>query len=217
MSQGTRRLIVVFVVLALVAGIVAWVLLHRHMYVGYFAPVQAGVLYRCRQARGVQWEMLDRHGITTVVNLRTRSEYEEHEPDFAAQAEELQRRGVRLVHIPVSDLLPDYEHFEQFLRAVRESDEAAVVHCAHGRNRTGFMAAAWRVVMQDWPVERALEELESFNAEQKGEKRQRLEEMLRTLHENRHQWRQKTDPRRAGTAPAPQREQAGETPATRPA
>lgn len=52
------------------------------------------------------------------------------------------------------------------LRALRtlhtaQSRGPVLMHCKHGRNRTGLMAAMYRIVLQGWSKEAALEEMQS--------------------------------------------------------
>ena len=47
------------------------------------------------------------------------------------------------------------------LRAIREAEAngAVLMHCKHGTDRTGLMAAMYRVVVQGWSKEEALNEM----------------------------------------------------------
>jgi len=107
------------------------------------------------------------------------------------------------VHIPVEAELPTVEQCERFVREVRSDEGAVLVHCAHGRNRTGFMAAAYRIVTAGWTVEQAMQDIEDHGAHPTGEKRRRLVEMLTRIYSEREQWRDRTDPTPApATGPA---------------
>jgi|GEM_PF-3204203 len=161
----------------------------------WFGAVEEGVLYRCRQPRGLRWRVLDRYGIHRVINLRTEVE----NPDELAESKRVCReKGVEFVHIPVASLLPNDEQIEQFLRAVRTSEGPVLLHCQHGRHRTGFMSACYRVVVQDWPVRRAIDvELIGYNAEPKAEDDDKLTKtvaILTRLKDNRAEWLAKTAP-----------------------
>ena len=194
--RTTRR--AVWIALA-IAGLLigGYVVFDQLYYVGKFGVVVPGELYRCRQPHGLQWSVIDRHDIRTVVNLKTEAE----DPDvFADERDLLAEKGVKLVHIPIKGLLPSYEQFERFVRSVRNSPRPALVHCEHGRNRTGFMAAAYLIVMQGWSAERAMEDLElyepwgdEYDAEDAA-KRKQLVAMLETIAAERAQWRRRTAP-----------------------
>lgn len=182
---------------AVTAGIWVW----QAYYVGKFGVVVSGTLYRCRQPRNRQWSVLDRYVIQTVINLRAGSD------DPLAFEEERRRTseaGARLVHIPVVTELPTYEQFELFIREVRTGPGPTLVHCEHGRNRTGFMSAAYLIVMEGWTVDRAMADLESYgpNLDNKKDRRAALVKMLARLHGRREQWRRRTDPALAAL-PAP--------------
>lgn len=72
-----------------------------------------------------------------------------------------QRLGMEFISIPV-DVFgePGVEPVEQFLNITRDPGRGIVfVHCLHGRDRTGLMTAAYRVVVDGWTAERAYEEM----------------------------------------------------------
>ncbi|HUT56548.1 MAG TPA: tyrosine-protein phosphatase [Phycisphaerae bacterium] len=195
-----RTLLLLAVFGAAVAGAVtAGVLAYHAYYVGEFGVVVPGMLYRSRQPRGWQWSVLDRHGIRSVINLR--ADYEATE-DLREERHRIDEAGLRLVRIPISAELPSYEQFEQFIREVRAGPRPTLVHCEHGRNRTGFMSAAYLVVMEGWTVERAMSDMERYGGRPRGEKRRRLIEMLSDMRDHRDEWRARTDPG-APTATAP--------------
>ncbi|HUU59096.1 MAG TPA: tyrosine-protein phosphatase [Phycisphaerae bacterium] len=191
------RLTILVALAMLGAAAVAGVLGHRAYYVRKFDVVAPGKLYRSRQPEGLQWSVLKRHDIRTVINLRTRSEDPEA---LERERSRLAEAGVRFVHIPVEGHLPTYEQFERFVREVRADEGAVLVHCEHGRNRTGFMAAAYRIVTAGWTVEKAMQDIEDHGAHPKGEKRRKLVEMLTRIYSEREQWRDRTDPTPAGSS-----------------
>jgi protein tyrosine/serine phosphatase len=177
---------------------------YKLFYVGRFYVIQKGVLYRSQQPRGLQWGVLKRHRIKTVVDLRSR---EQGPADFDEEQRVCAEAGVRFVSIPVEDLLPSEEQVEQFLMAVA-GGPPVLVHCELGRNRTGFMVAAYRVVFQDWSVQSAVEEMEKYGADVKGQKGELTRQILTKLREHRQEWLRRVDPllpsvpRPGGTIPA---------------
>lgn len=195
----------VAVAIAAVAGaITGAVFLHRAYYLRDVGVVVPGKLYRCRQPRGWQWQALQRHRITKVINLRPRAE----EPGiFDEQIRVLREEGVEFVNIPVPTPLPTEQQYIQFIREVRSAPGAVLFHCAHGRNRTGFMAAAYMIVMHGWTVEKAMADLESYNPEFESTesvlKRRQLVQTLTQMANNRQGWRVKTAPAAGGGATTP--------------
>ncbi|MEA5444687.1 sulfur transferase domain-containing protein [Gammaproteobacteria bacterium AB-CW1] len=92
-------------------------------------------------------------GIRTVVNLRGVGEF-----DDWAQSEVVTDLGMLYIHIPVDGAngltRPAVEAFDRAVKAT--NDEPALFHCASG-NRVGAMFALRAGILQDQPVEVALD------------------------------------------------------------
>lgn len=189
--QRVLRSGVFYGALAVALVAVAGWLYYNEVYVGNFSCVRPGVLYRSRQPCGRQWSVLERAEIKRVVNLRVVVEGPE---DFDEEVQACKEAGVELVHIPVGAILPTEEDVEKFLVTVRSSPGAVLVHCAHGRARTGFVVAAWRVVMDGWTPEEAIEEMLREGDDPDPPKRAMIVERLTAMHRNRQRWLSRTDP-----------------------
>lgn len=100
------------------------------------------------------WHLQRRHGLATVVNLRSREEEagEPAEPAWCSAS------GVEYAHIPVDDI-PRRAHTLEFLHAMQARRGAVLIHCQHGRNRTGKMIAAYRVVLEGRTPREAYDEM----------------------------------------------------------
>jgi protein tyrosine/serine phosphatase len=44
------------------------------------------------------------------------------------------------------------------LRAIAQAEKPILIHCWHGSDRTGVVAAMYRMVFQNWPREQAIDE-----------------------------------------------------------
>jgi tyrosine-protein phosphatase SIW14 len=101
---------------------------------------------------------LKKLGVTTVVDLRGWSHAVESE---RKQAESL---GLLFLNIPVSGWSPpSNEQVAQFLALLRSSPGQKIfVHCKYGEDRTGVMMAAYRIAENNWTVEQAIHEMDSF-------------------------------------------------------
>jgi len=116
-------------------------------------------LYRGAQPKLQGLAELKKLGITTVVDLRG------DDPETIVwerrQAESL---GVRFVHIPVSGWSPPTnEQVVQFLSLLHDDPKEKIfVHCRFGHDRTGVFVAAYRMALEKWPAEQALEEMYFF-------------------------------------------------------
>jgi len=96
-------------------------------------------------------------GVKTVINLRY-----DHD-DFPA----LQGTDLAYVRIPMRAWHPQEDELVLFLAAVRRAlaDPArspVLVHCAAGKDRTGYAIAMYRIVEQQWDAESAIEEMFDF-------------------------------------------------------
>lgn len=107
-------------------------------------------LYRGAQPVAEGMRELERMGVKTVVNLRM------------AHSDEALLEGTSLVgvHIPVEPWDMDEDEVVRFLWVVRDQDRVPVfLHCRHGADRTGAFAAAYRIVVQGWDRQDALDEM----------------------------------------------------------
>jgi hypothetical protein len=85
------------------------------------------------------YRALARHGVRTVVDLRS-------DDEFTADAAALKKLNIDLVRIPLRDgQAPTTAEVQRFLRVVRRTDGRAFVNCGAGVGRTGTMAAAYLV------------------------------------------------------------------------
>lgn len=109
-------------------------------------------LYRGAQPDEDDLRDLAELGIRTIVSLRVLH-------DGREQAEGL---GLRYHRISMNIYHPEYEDVLRFLRIVTDPDSAPVfVHCNYGVDRTGFMVAAYRVVVQAWNSKDAIAEMKA--------------------------------------------------------
>jgi len=151
-----------------------------------FVTVEAGRLYRSRQP--LETQLRHRTGpadIRRIVNLRPASE--DRPPGvFAMQVRVCGELGIEMVNLPITEILPTMEQVATFLQTVRQPDGATLVHCEHGRNRTSVMVAAYRIVDQNWTVDRAMDEMLQYtNLKKRGLDEPR--EFLQQVFENREQ------------------------------
>jgi protein tyrosine/serine phosphatase len=180
-----RRVPLLVALVILVMGLTG-PLLWQHAEARYrFHPVRDGVLYRARQPEGLAWQQLAPLQITKVVNLRPRDE----DPEiFDEEVRQAAGQGGRMIHIPMDNNFPTQEQLERFLRVVLEPGGATLVHCAQGRQRTGSMVAAYRVIVQDWSPDDAIEELKEFLDSHEPVMYERRLAMLQDLRATRQQW-----------------------------
>lgn len=107
-------------------------------------------VYRGAQPEAVGLAALKAMGIKTIVTLRV-----DQPLDDAIRYE-----GFDYEHITTLPFLPSESAVVRFLRIVSDPARQPVfVHCQRGADRTGLMCAAYRVVVQGWSREAAVEEM----------------------------------------------------------
>lgn len=100
---------------------------------------------------------LEQAGVKTVINLR-----HDHD-DFPLLA----GTNVQYLWLPMRAWDPENEEIVLFLSTLRRllADPTrwpVFVHCAEGRDRTGYAIAAYRIVEQNWEADDAIHEMFDF-------------------------------------------------------
>jgi protein tyrosine phosphatase (PTP) superfamily phosphohydrolase (DUF442 family) len=107
-------------------------------------------LFRGAQPGKKGIEELKKMGIKTIINFRISN------PDETL----IKGTDLKYFHLPVFTLLPGKKAFERFLEIVSDPDNGPVfVHCKHGADRTGAAVAIYRIKVQNWDVEEAINEM----------------------------------------------------------
>jgi len=107
-------------------------------------------LYRSAQPTAVGMQNLEKLGIKTVINVRT----------FHSDRNELKGTGLGNEHIYMKTWHSEDEDAVRFLQIVTDSERTPVlVHCQHGADRTGELCASYRIVVQGWSKEAAIQEM----------------------------------------------------------
>jgi len=107
-------------------------------------------LYRGKQPTAQGVAKLKEMGIKTIINLRTTDTDEKL----------LKQYDFNYAMIPMKAKNPKEEDIVKFLKTVTDKNNTPVfVHCMRGADRTGFMCAIFRIVVQDWTKEAAIDEM----------------------------------------------------------
>ena len=108
------------------------------------------MLYRSALPDAGSVQLLEKLNVRTVINFLS-------EPDSSW----LSAPGITQVHLPYRTNHVDDADVLKVLRAIQtaESKGPVLMHCKHGSDRTGLMAAMYRVVVQGWSKEDALNEM----------------------------------------------------------
>jgi protein tyrosine/serine phosphatase len=107
--------------------------------------------YRSAQLSKKDVALIQSLGIKTVLNLRS----------FHSDRKVLNGSGLALKRVRINTWAINDDNIVAALRAIQEAkkDGPVLLHCLHGADRTGTVSAMYRIVMQGWSKEQALEEL----------------------------------------------------------
>jgi len=88
-------------------------------------------------------------GIATVINLRVYNDSEEKilHGDFITHHYKMNAGSV------------SQDDLFNVLRLILDSPKPVLIHCWHGADRTGFIIAGYRIVVQNWDKEEAIREM----------------------------------------------------------
>jgi tyrosine-protein phosphatase SIW14 len=107
-------------------------------------------LYRGAQPTAEGMRQLKRMGINTIVNLRS----------FNSDRNEINDVNLSYEHIYMKAWHAENEDIVKFLKIAADPNRTPVfVHCQHGADRTGTMCAIYRIAVQGWSKEEAIEEM----------------------------------------------------------
>ncbi|MBN1806644.1 MAG: dual specificity protein phosphatase family protein [Sedimentisphaerales bacterium] len=107
-------------------------------------------LYRGAQPNDEGMKQLEKLGIKTIINLRAAH----------SDRDEIKNTKLTYHHIRMTTWNPEKEDIVQFLKIVTDSNNTPVfVHCKFGADRTGAMCALYRIVVEGWSKDEAIEEM----------------------------------------------------------
>ena len=107
-------------------------------------------LYRGAQPSSEGMQQLKELGIKTIVNLRS----------FHSDRGEIGDTGLSYEHIYMKTWHAEDEEVVRFLKIVTDPNRTpAFVHCQRGADRTGTMCAIYRIAVQGWSKNEAIEEM----------------------------------------------------------
>jgi tyrosine-protein phosphatase SIW14 len=107
-------------------------------------------LYRGAQPTTEGFRGLQKLGIKTIVNLRA----------FHSDKKKLRGRGLSYERIRFVVWHPEREDVVRFLKIVNDPERTPVfIHCRRGADRTGMIAAIYRICVQGWSKRDAIDEM----------------------------------------------------------
>lgn len=106
-------------------------------------------VYRSDQPSAACFRELEKFGIREVLNLRC----------FHSDIKEARGTSIRLHHLRTRATLLSLDDLIEAMRIIRDKQGPLLFHCWHGSDRTGAVAAMYRMVFQGIPKQQALDEM----------------------------------------------------------
>ncbi|MFT4032087.1 MAG: tyrosine-protein phosphatase [Siphonobacter sp.] len=108
-------------------------------------------VYRSEQPTRKEFKALEQFGIKEVISMRR------------GKNRDIQRaEGTHLTlhQVPMNAGHLDEKSIIDILRLIKNSQGPILFHCWHGSDRTGVIAAMYRIVFENWSKEAAIDEME---------------------------------------------------------
>jgi protein tyrosine phosphatase (PTP) superfamily phosphohydrolase (DUF442 family) len=128
----------------------------------------ADAVYRSGQPKNGDWDYLEKIGIKTVIKLNEFS-------DIESAAEEIKLANDHHINVIQMYMQPeDFPHnldlsahpdenlLRQAVEALESSKRPVLVHCSHGKDRTGLVVAVYSVRNKNYCKEAALKEMDYY-------------------------------------------------------
>lgn len=141
----------------LVAALVVFVVVaYRPLFLGNFATVDPGRVYRSAQPGREFDQTIRRHRLGSVVNLRGGSLSDAFYRDEAGVAERL---GIEFYDLPLgATRRPSRRELMLAIAVLNRCRYPILIHCKWGSDRTAMMSALYRMIRLGEPPERAVGE-----------------------------------------------------------
>lgn len=122
-----------------------------------FAEVAPGI-YRGAQPSAKGIELLKKLGVKSIISFRTA-----HTDERAAAGAGLVTFEIPFEAGVLGSTPPSEDQIRQFFNIILKPENQPVFyHCATGSDRTGLMTALYRMEVDGWTNERAIEEMDAF-------------------------------------------------------
>jgi protein tyrosine phosphatase (PTP) superfamily phosphohydrolase (DUF442 family) len=135
--------------------LVVVIVLRRPLFQGNFGVVDPGRVYRSAQPGGQFRKKIREWKLGSVVNLRGGTPLDAFYRNELAAADEL---GIQLYDVPLNARQrPSRGDLMRLLRVLDQCEYPLLIHCKWGSDRTGLMAALYRMDKLGEPPEKAIQ------------------------------------------------------------
>lgn len=154
------------VIIAVLTGVGSWIVVESvlpNVFPKRFGVVVEGELYRSgRLTPAATRKVVQENGIRTIVDFGGFDKDPVGNDRAQRTADAL---GVRRIILPLEgDSTGDPNRYLEALRIIEDPDSGPVLmHCAAGSERTGCAVALYRMIEQDWPLDRAIDEATRYD------------------------------------------------------
>lgn len=105
-------------------------------------------LFRSGQPQRKSMKDLEKKGFKTILNLR----------NVMDDKQEIKGTQLRQIRVPMQAKKITHADILHTLQVIQASEKPILIHCLHGSDRTGAVCAAYRMVIQNWSKEKAINE-----------------------------------------------------------
>lgn len=105
-------------------------------------------LYRSEQPSVKGMAELQELGIKTIINFRS----------YHQDKKELKRSELKSVYVPIKSTDISYNNLLTALQEIKRAEKPVLIHCWHGADRTGAAIALYRMAIQGWEKQKAVDE-----------------------------------------------------------
>lgn len=107
-------------------------------------------LFRSERFKTDNSDLLKKHGVQTIINLRHQN------------TDNLSSQDFRLINYPLKTWAVTPEQLADILVLInneQKQGKTVLIHCYHGADRTGIVIAMYRIIEQNWTIEQAKQEM----------------------------------------------------------
>lgn len=110
-----------------------------------------------RGPRPLSYEELQYRDIKQVIDLESGVYDDLHKDPYDTQNPA--DFGIKKINIPCSDIFAPYHYDVMRAVAFMSQDIPTYIHCLHGNDRTGYVCAAYRMIVDKWTFKDATKEM----------------------------------------------------------